>query len=175
MATAQKTEIVDELKGRFGSATAVYVLDYQGITVEKLTGLRRSFRKSDSELKIVKNTLSRIAASAAGVDGLVQYLKGPTALVICPKDAVGPAKALNEFVKQHKDVVKIKGGIVEGQAITAKGVEQMASIPSREVLLAMMLGALQSPVAGFVGTLSGVLRKYVGTLDAIAKKKEQSN
>lgn len=175
MPTAQKAQTIETLKGRLQGANAIYLVDYQGVNVEKITKLRRDFRDAGSELAVVKNTLTRIAAHQIGQDGLNDMLKGPTAIVICDDEVVGPAKVLNEFAKGNEKIFKIKGGLLEGQVISSDQIKQVADLPSREQLLGQFVGTLVSPVSGFVGVLNGVIRNFVGVLDAIAKEKEKSN
>ncbi len=171
MPTAQKAETVENLRERMQAASAIYVVDFQGINVENLTKLRRQFREIDSEFQVVKNTLTRIAACAIGKDELTQYLTGPTAIIVCNKEIIGPAKVLNDYVKQKAVKMKIKCGLVEGQLISAQEVKLVANIPPRDQLLTLLLRAFQSPVSGFAMVLSGVLRNLVGVLDSIAKEK----
>ncbi|OQY29211.1 MAG: 50S ribosomal protein L10 [Candidatus Cloacimonetes bacterium 4572_55] len=173
MPTAQKANIIENIKNRMESASAFYVVDFKGIDVQRLTKLRRNFRDVDSEFIVVKNTLARIAANSIDHKELSQFFQGPTAIVFCQDDLVAPAKVLSDFITESRGLIKIKGGIVEGQIVDDAGVKQVANLPPREYLLALVVGALQSPVSGFVGVLSGVLRNLVGVLDAIAKDREK--
>ncbi len=173
MPTPQKEQSVEFIKGKLKDSPAVYIVNYQGTDVEKLTALRKDFRENGSEMIVVKNTLTTIAAKAIGFEGMADYLSGPTALVFCESDIVAPAKVLEEFTKKNKKF-KIKGGLVEGQVIDDSGVKRMASIPPREVLLSQLLGVLIGPVTGFVRVLNGVPRGCVTALDAIVKKKEET-
>ena len=174
MPTIQKAETIKTITEKFQTAPAVYLLEYQGINVEKITALRKNFREIGSELKIVKNTLTKIAADSVGYKDLGEYLTGPTALVFCGNEVVAPAKILVDFARENQSV-SIKGGIVEGQVIKGDGVKKMASVPSRQVLLGQFVYVLISPVAGFVRTLNGVPQNFVRVLDAIAKKKEEES
>lgn len=172
MPTEQKAKAIHQLKDELGKAPAVYFVNYERLNAAQITKLRREFRDANSQFHVVKNTLTRIAAEQNEKGNLATYLKGPTAMIVCKNDMVKPAKILSDFAKAN-DTVKIKGGVVEGQIISADDVKKMADIPPREVLIAQLLGSMQSPVSGFVGTLSGVLRNMVTVLDAIAKEKEK--
>lgn len=173
MPTPLKDKTISELKERLTNSGAVYLVDYQGTNVAKLTNLRKQFRNANSEFMVVKNTLTRLAAQQAGFGDLEQYLSGPTALIFCRDDAVNPAKVLEDFIKTSK-TFKIKGGLFEGQVIDEASVKRMSSIPSREVLLSQLLGALIGPVTGFVRVLNAVPQGFVRALDGIAKKKEET-
>ena len=165
-----KKQVVDEIKERLEKIQGAVLTDYRGLNVAEVTELRSKLREAGIEFKVLKNTLTRIAAHQVGLQDLDSYLEGPTAIAFGIDDPVAPAKILAEFAKAHKDL-EIKAGILENKVIDADGVKALAELPSREVLLAKVLGAMQSPMYGFAGSLQGVLRNFVYALDAVREKK----
>ncbi len=159
-------EIVDKLK-RCQSAV---LIDYRGLTVEEVTKLRNIFRAQNVEYQVLKNTMINLAAKEVGIEGLDPYLSGPTAVAFGINDAVVPAKLITEFIKSSKKT-EIKGGIVSGKVVNAAGVQALADLPPKEVLVAKMLGSMNAPIANFVGVLSNTMRGLLYTLNAIAEKK----
>jgi large subunit ribosomal protein L10 len=172
--TAEKTAIVDSLKGKLTSAKGAVFVGFTGLTVADVTKLRRKFLAANVEYNVVKNTLTRIAAQEAGLEGVAEFLEGPTALAFSAEDPVAPAKVLKEFIKETKtEALQIKVGVVEGKVIDAAGVDELASLPSREELIAKLLGSMQAPISGTVNVLQGTIRNMVYVLDAIREQKEQ--
>ena len=173
--TAAKQATVAELKEKLTSAKGAVLVNYRGLTVAQDTKLRRQLREAGVEYRVVKNTMTRIAAQEAGLEGLDVYLEGPTAMAISTTDPVAPAKIITDFVKEHKlQVLEVKAGLVEGNVIDEKGVKALASLPSREVLIAKMLGSMQSPITGLVNVLQGSIRNLVYALDAVRQQKESA-
>jgi large subunit ribosomal protein L10 len=168
-----KQEIVAEVTKNFQEAQGVVIADYRGLNVAQVTKLRSELRQNGIEFKVVKNTLTRIAAKNAGVEGIDPYLDGPTALAFGTMDPVAPAKILAKYAKDFK-ALEIKGGLVEGKAIDFDGVKALADLPPREELLAKVLGGMQAPMYGFASVLQGCLRNFVYVLDAVRKQKEAS-
>lgn len=165
-----KKQVVEEIKVRFQNMQAAVLTDYRGLNVAEVTELRNKLRDAGVEFKVLKNTLTQIAANEVGLEGLEPYLAGPTAIAFGVNDPVAPAKILAEFAKVHK-ALEIKGGVLENKVIDFEGVKALADLPSREVLLAQVLGGMQTPMYGFAGSLQGVLRKFVYALDAVREKK----
>ena len=165
-----KKQVVEEIKGRLQRTQGAVLADYRGLNVAEVTELRSKLRESGVEFKVLKNTLTSIAANEIGIEGLDPYLTGPTAIAFGITDPVAPAKILSDFAKTHK-ALEIKGGILENKVIDAEGVKTLADLPSREVLLAKLLGAMQSPMYGFAGSLQGLLRNFVYALEAVREKK----
>lgn len=165
-----KKRVVDEIKERLEKIQGAVLTDYRGLNVAEVTELRNKLREAGVEFKVLKNTLTRIAAHQVGLEDLDSYLEGPTAIAFGIDDPVAPAKILSEFAKAHK-ALEIKAGILENKVIDAEGVKALADLPSREVLLAKLLGAMQSPMYGFAGSLQGLLRNLVYVLDAVREKK----
>jgi large subunit ribosomal protein L10 len=163
---AQKQETVATLAGRLQRASTVYVTDFTGLNVAKVTELRRRLRAAGVDYIVVKNTLARRAFDAAAVPALSDHLAGPTALVLAGRDPVGAAKVLTDFAREHeKPAIKI--GLVEGKAVSSDQVRRLATLPSKQELLAQLGGALQAPMAGWVGAMQGLLQMMVGALEAL--------
>lgn len=173
--TAAKQAIVAELKEKLTGAKGAVLVNYRGLTVAQDTKVRRQLREAGVDYRVVKNTMTRIAAQEAGLEGLDVYLEGPTAMAISTTDPVAPAKIITDFVKEHKlQVLEVKAGLVEGNVIDENGVKALASLPSREVLIAKMLGSMQSPITGLVNVLQGSIRNLVYALDAVRQQKESA-
>ena len=167
-------EVVRNLAKDFGSAKGAVLVDYRGINVAQDTELRAALRKAGVRYRIIKNTMARFAIKEVGLDDLAQYLVGPTAMATSDSDAIEPARIMSEYVKKI-DKLKIKAGVVEGKVVDVKGVDVIAAMPSRDVLIAMMLGGLNAPISGFVNVLNGNLRGLVCALNAIAEKKNNNS
>lgn len=144
--------------------------DFRGLTVKQLSELRGALRAADAEMTIVKNTLARRAATATGREALLPYLDGPTGLVWVNGDAAVAAKALNTYAKQN-DKLSIKGGLLEGADIDADGINRLASLPSREVLLAQLAGGVAAPLRGLAGGMNALLSGLAGSLAAVQEQK----
>ncbi|CCO07787.1 50S ribosomal protein L10 [Desulforamulus hydrothermalis] len=169
---AQKAVMLEEIKEKMSQSQVTILADFRGISVAKITDLRARLRKAGSEMKVAKNTVARIAAREIGVEGLDPYLEGPTVFAFGIEDPVAPAKILSDFAKEVKQGVDIKAGILEGKVIDANGVKALADLPSREVLLAKVLGGMQAPLYGFAGVLAANLRNLVYVLDQVRQQKE---
>ena len=167
----EKSLIVSEIKEKFQQSSGVVLADYRGLTVAQVTQLRAQLRKAGVEYRVLKNTLVRRAADELGVEGLDSYLKGPTALAFS-SDPVAPAKILIDFAKANKlKKFQIKAGVLEGKVIGAEGVKALADLPSREVLLAMVLRGMQAPLTGMANVLQGPIRKMGYALEEVRKLK----
>ncbi len=151
-----KKAIVAQLTERFQNAQAGVLADYRGLTVEQDTALRVKLREAGVEYTVLKNNLTRFAANAAGLNDLDSVLKGPTAIATSTDDVVAPAKILVEFAKTN-EALEIKGGFVNGQVISLDEVKTYASIPSKEELIAKMLGSLQAPIGKLARTLQAIV------------------
>ncbi len=166
---AQKQAVVAALADRLRRSTTVYVTDFTGLDVARLTQLRRRLRAAGVDYVVVKNTLALRALSDARVAGLEPHLAGPTGLVLGGADPVAAAKVLGDFAKEFEKPA-IKVGLVDGKAVTPDQVRRLATLPSRTELLAQLGGTLQAPMAGFVGALNGLLMNLVGALEALRTK-----
>jgi large subunit ribosomal protein L10 len=167
----EKQEIIERLQDRFQGSSSAICLEFGGVNVEKVTQFRRELQQNSGEYHVVKNTLTKRAIQETPFQGLEQFLVGPTGIVFCPEDVSAAAKVINKFVEETNGAFKIKGGIVEGAVFDAKGIAKVATLPSRQELLAQLLAAMQSPISGLVGTLEGVVREFVFTLQAVADKR----
>jgi large subunit ribosomal protein L10 len=168
---SERTAVIEELENEFRDATGIFLADNNKITVEKVTKLRSDLRKEGIHFIVVKNTLAAEAANRVGKKALSSHFKGPTAVAITKKDVSVPAKLIRDFQKDNKDLLKVKVAMVDGTLFNANDVEKLADLPSREVLLAQLLGVLQAPIGKFAGVLNGILSGFVGTLEAVKDKK----
>ena len=167
-----KEQVVAEIKDRFERAGSVVLVDYRGISVEQVTQLRKQFREAGVEYVVLKNTLVKRALSELAIDGFDSLLEGPSAFAFGFEDPVAPAKIMNDFITKTKNEhLKIKGGLIDGKALDVAGVKALADLPSREVLIAKIMGSLNAPVTNFVGVLSATLRSLVYAIEAIRKQK----
>ncbi len=167
---AQKQDVVTGLVTKLRRAPTVYVTDFTGLNVARITELRRRLRAAGVEYVVVKNTLARRALQEAQVAGLEPHLAGATALVLGGVDPMAAAKVLTDFAKEHQKPA-IKAGLVEGRMVTSDQVKQLAALPSRLELLAQLGAALQAPMAGFVGAMNGLLYMMMGALEALQTKR----
>ena len=176
--TEAKKAIVADLKERLTGAKAAVFTSYSGLTVAQDTELRRKLREAGVSYQVVKNTMTRIAAKEAGLDGLDDIFNGTTALAIAGDDVVAPAKVICDFIKENKldeaGKLSVKAGILDGRVIDIEEVKALASLPSREVLIAKILGSMQAPISGTVNVLQGVIRNAVYVLEAIRQQKESA-
>lgn len=174
----EKQAAVASIKDQLTSAKGAVLTGYKGLTVAQDMKLRTKLRQAGVTYQVVKNTMVRIAANEIGLEGLDDVLHGTTALAYSADDAVAPAKVIAEFIKENKlektEVLTIKAGLVDGQVINKAGVEALASLPSREVLLAKLLGSMQAPISGIVNVLQGTIRNAVYVLDAVRTQKESA-
>ena len=151
----QKEEEVNALVEKMKDAKLVLFTDYRGINVEDVTKLRAKLRTSNSEYKIVKNNISKRALAKCEIEGLDAAVEGPTAVIIGHEDYLEPAKAIYEYTKDH-DFYKIKGGVIEGKVMTAEEIVTLAKLPSREVLIAQLAGALLGNISKLAVALDQV-------------------
>lgn len=171
MPTKQEKEaVLEELREKFKNAKVTVMANYRGQSVASMTKLRKRLREKGCELKVAKNTLTLKVTREFGMEGLESMLQGPTVIAFSSEDLVAPAKVLSDFMKEAK-TFEIKGGILEGRAIGVKEVRELADLPPREVLLARVLGGMQTPMYGFASVLQGTLRSFVYALEAIRKQK----
>lgn len=169
----EKVKVVEEVTRNLREAKSAVVTGNSGLTVEEVTELRAKLFKEQVELHVVKNTLALRALKSAGMDGLDEWFKGPTAIAMAKGDALASARVLTKYAKDHEKLT-IKGGWFEGRKVSLNEIKALANLPSREVLLAKMLGSLQSPVRGTVMVLAGPLRKLVIALNAIKDQKAKA-
>ncbi|RGZ06265.1 50S ribosomal protein L10 [Hungatella hathewayi] len=156
-----KQPVVDEIKELFDGAETAVVVDYRGLTVAQDTELRKKLREAGVVYKVYKNTMIRFAGKGTAFEALEPNLEGPTALAVSKTDATAPARILAEFAKTAP-ALEIKGGVVEGVYYDEKGMAQISSIPSREVLLGKLLGSIQSPITNFARVLKQIAEAQGG-------------
>ena len=166
-----KEQLVTELTTKIKDAKALYYTDFTGLNVKRMTDLRRRLKKAGIEYVVIKNTLALRAVNDSGLVGT--RLKGPTGLIIS-KDAVSAAKLLTDFAKENDQKPTVKSGMLEGVAIDEAQVKKLASMPSREQMLADLGAGLQSPMAAFVGALNGLLYMFAGALDALKTQRDEA-
>jgi large subunit ribosomal protein L10 len=171
MKRPEKEKLVAELKQKLSGAKALYYTDFTGLNVKRMTDLRRRLRKANVEYVVIKNTLALRAVNESGLVGT--RLKGPTGLVVA-KDAVAAAKVLADFAKENDQRPAVKGGLLEGKALDVAQVKKLATMPSREQMLAELGAGLQSPLAAFVGALNGLLYTFAGALEALRVQRESA-
>ena len=157
-----KQPIVDEIANSIKDAQAVVLVNYSGLTVEQDTILRKELREAGVQYKVYKNTLVRRAAEKAGIEGLDEFLTGPTAVATSTEDVVAPAKVIAGFAKEH-EALEIKTGVMEGSVISAEEVKTVGSLPSHDGLVSMLLSVLQAPV-----------RNFAYAVKAVGEQKEES-
>jgi large subunit ribosomal protein L10 len=167
MKREHKEQVVDELTQRLKSAETLLVADYRGLTMPQIDELRSRLLESGARFTVVKNTLTRRAAEAAGADALLALLDGPSAIAFLETegDMVAAAKALADAARETR-VLEIRGGVMQGRAMTAAEVESLATLPPEEVLRGQVLGAIVAPLTALAGLLNAPLQNLVGLIDA---------
>lgn len=166
-----KEQEVARLQDFFANASAVVMTDYCGISVEQDTELRRKFRQADITYIVAKNTLLKRASNNLGVTALDPYFEGPTAIAFSD-NPVELAKIISTFIKETQKT-EIKVGLLDNQMLTVAEIEALAKLPSREELLAKLLGSMQAPLYGLAGVTTGMLRQLVTVVDAVREQKEK--
>jgi large subunit ribosomal protein L10 len=163
----EKAAVVDEIAGQIGSAEAIYAVDYRGLSVSQAADLRAKLRDADATFRIVKNSLTELAADKAGMADLKPLLDGPTALTLVRGDAALAAKALNDTARQLQ-ILDFKGGLLNGNVLTAEEIRSLARLPARDVLYAQLVGTVAAPLSGLVRTLNALIQGIAIQLQAIA-------
>lgn len=171
---AQKAATVADLTARLKASSTAVLADYRGMTVGQMRDLRTKLRGGGIDMVVVKNTLARRAAKAAGYEPLSAELVGPIAMLFAVEDVSAPARILNDYIKANRKMV-IKAGLLEGQLIKADAVTELADLPSREVLLSRLLGAMQAPLGNLASVLQAPITKLARTLDAVRSQKESQS
>ena len=171
MPNAKNQEMLTKIKGDLDGVSAVWVVDYCGLTVKDIQALRTAIRESCASLKVYKNTLMHIALEESNLPTLDDMLAGPSAFVFAGDDVAAAAKAVKTFAKTNKNL-EIKGGLMEGAQVSAAQVEAIASLPSREELLAQIAGAISGVARGLAVALNGVPSGLAQVTKAVADQKE---
>lgn len=154
----QKKAKVEELAQKLKEAKSIVLTDYRGLTVEQDTKLRKALREANVDYKVIKNTIISFAIKDSDLAGLEKYLTGPTAIAVSTTDPVAPSKVLMKYAKDYEKL-EIKGGMVEGNIIDVDGVKELASTPTKEELLARLMGSLQSGLYGLAVALNAIAEK----------------
>jgi large subunit ribosomal protein L10 len=174
MPTPRKAGMLADLEDTLTRSKVVISTDYRGLNVKELQALRRKLREANIEYKVVKNTITALAAKNAGRENFEQVLLGPTALVVGYDDDVGtPAKVLTEYIRSTRLNLPIHGGYLDGQVLKPAEVQDLASLPSRDQLLADLMAKFNSPIATLQGLLQATLRDFASLIDARATQLEE--
>ncbi len=169
----QKEIILESLTEDIKSYNVLYLVDYKGLNVEKMTQLRRSLREKDAKIRVIKNTLLQLAQKNAGTSAIgSEMLTGSSAVILSKDDPVSPAKIIKEFLKKN-EMPQIKAIVIDDTLYEAEKFKEFAALPGVDELRAKVVGALNSPISGIVFILSGLLRGFVNQIDQLAKKKEE--
>lgn len=168
----EKDEMINSLNTAFKANPSLFVVEYKGLNVKELEGLRKSLKGNNTELRIVKNTLLKKASLNTDAEKISDLFQGPTAIAICEKDSPVVAKV---FVKSLKEIpnLKIKGGLVEGMVVDSSEIERISELPSREELIAQFMGLIVTPLNNFAGSLKQMQSKFLYALESLKNKKEQ--
>ena len=169
-----KETVVAELADKLKANTSVVLTEYQGLTVAEISELRSKLRPLKCEYKVVKNTLTKRALNNLKLDEFSQFFTGPSAIAIDNTDPVATAKVLVDFSKEHNKL-KVKAGLMDGKILSLDDIKNLASLPSREVLLSKVFGTMQAPISGFVNVLAGTIRSFYNVVNAIKENKEKEN
>ena len=170
---SEKQAVVAELAEKLKNAQGGVLVDYTGTSVAMDTEMRRAMRNAGVEYSVVKNTLTKLAINQVGFDALDDVLNGPTALAICSTDPVAAAKVVCEYANKKESTLKVKGGFVDGKVISPDEVQALSELPSKEALVAQVLGTMVAPLTGFVTVLNANIRGLAVALKAIADKKSE--
>ena len=166
MPTEKKSQQVEEIAERLGQCTIAIATDFRGLAMPEMTALRRKLRDEGVEYRVIKNSLARLAAEQTGAQPLIPFLEGPTALAFGYGDATQPAKVLADHIRTERSVLSIKGALMGDQGLAADQVNRLATLPSKDVLIAMTLGAMMGPIQGLHYVLSAQIRGLVTALSA---------
>lgn len=173
MARPEKVAEVKAITERIEAAQSMVLADYSGLTVEQMTVFRSNCRSKTVDCRVVKNRLARIAADNAEMSVMKDHLKGPTAIIFGPESQVDPAKIAVEFAKDN-EAMQIKGGFIDGQYLAPDQVVALSQTPSKDELIAKMLGSINSPATGIAAVLNGVIAGLARTIEAVAKQQAEA-
>ena len=166
MPTEKKIAAVQEMTETLSRSTVVIGADYRGLTVEEATALRRAMREAGIEIQVVKNTLFMRAAEAAGIPGVGELAEGPTAIIYGFDDPLAPIKTVVEYQRQARNAFQARKAFMDGEVIPAARLSDLASLPPKDVMIAELVGALQSPITNLVYLLQATIQEFSGLLDA---------
>jgi large subunit ribosomal protein L10 len=174
MSKTERQTTVEELSEQLRGSPNLYVTDFSGLNVLRMTEFRRRLRVAGVRYLVVKNTLAQRALAANAVTGLDDHLSGPTGLVLAGTDPVAAAKVLSDFAREFEKPT-IKGGLVDGRTVTPDQVKRLAALPSRQQLLGQLAGTMQAPLAQFAGVMNGMLFQMVGALEALRTQRSAAS
>ena len=174
MPTERKLNTVEELRGWMSQCSVAISTDYSGLNVTSMTDLRRALRDRGVQFRVVKNSLAHLAADVADRPVLKEIIQGPTGIAFSYGEPTAPAKALTEFIRSTRSPLRIKGGVMDNRVLTSQEVDQLATLPSREELIARLMGQLQAPVSRLVfvlqGPISGLARVLQRRIESLPKE-----
>jgi large subunit ribosomal protein L10 len=170
----EKVAEVEELTDRLERSTMAVITDYRGLSVAQLADLRRQLRQANVELRVTKNTLARLAASRVGREAMLPGLEGPTAIAFSYGDPAAMVRTLTDAIRVQRLAMQVKSGLLGDRLLPAAEVSRIAELPSRDVLIAQVVGTVQGPIAGFVNVLAATLQSIVGVLDARRQQLEEA-
>ena len=170
-ALSLKQEVVSEIKEAIQNSKSISIVEYRGLTVEQVSDLRDKYRAEGVNYKVYKNTMVNLALKELGYEGYEEYLTGPNGFVFSNDDMVAGPRITVDFAKSN-DKLKVKAGFIDGKVVDAEGVKALAKLPTREVLIAQVLGGLNAPISGFANVLQGTIRNLVYALNAVKEKQE---
>ena len=167
----RKQAVIQEIREHIEASQSVVIAEYRGLNVADVTELRNRFREGNVEYKVYKNTMVSLALKELGYEGYEEYLTGPNAFVFSKEDMVQGPSIASKFADEHDKFV-LKAGLMDGKVMSAEEVKQLAKLPTKEVLLSMVLRGMQAPISGLANTCQGIIRKVVYGLNAVKEKKE---
>lgn len=170
----KKQQVIDEIVQKVQDAQSVAIVGYSGITVADVTELRNKFREGGAEYKIYKNTMVARAFDQLGIEGFDEILKGPNGFIFSNEDVVVGPKVAGEFAKEHKEQFVIKAGLIDGKKLSKEEVIALSKLPSKETLLAMLVGTLQAPISGLARVCNAEITSLLYALKAIQDKQEDA-
>ena len=174
MPTPQKEQILQDTSERIREVRGFYLADFSGMSVEKLSALRKKCREQQVQFRVIKNTLLKRAFNERGIKELDPHLVGPTGLVFSPVNEMAPAKILSDFAKEFEKP-RVKAAVVDGRLYDTKAIATLAKLPSREVLLSQLIGTFVAPMSSFLGAINALLATPANMADALAQEKAKAS
>ncbi len=172
MSREKKVQIIDSLEQVFSRCNVAILTDYRGISATEMTDLRRRLREAGIEYRVVKNTLARFAAQRVGREELLSFFEGPVAIAFGYDDITEPAKALADYIEDSRVTMSIRGGFLPDRLLTSEDIDTLSKVPSREVLLAKVVGGIQSPISALVSHLAAPMSGIIGVLQSRIQQME---
>ncbi len=168
-----KQQVIDDLASKFHSSISVFVVEYQGLKVSEMETLRKKLRQTDTQFRVVKNTLLEKASKGTAVEKMKDLFAGPTAIGICNGESSVAAKVFVDYGADYPEIFKIKGGLFEGEVVDIKKIERIAKLPSRKDLISELVSVLSAPMSNLVGILENTRSQVVYVLEDLKNKKKQ--